>query len=275
MASRYLTSEQIDKYQNLEYTFRDRTLQGRVILISGGTGGLGTALAARLLIEQAVPVVGYRSNQGRAQTVKSKLESLYGSKVHLVEGDIYNAPDRKRYIDVASRVGEAIYGFVCFAGDPARVNFDELQSEDLARSFNTNFIGPILLAKEVGEHMIANKVEGSLVMLSSMQAVGLFERSLNYASPKAALIHACRVLAKQWSGEHNLRINVVAPGATVVGMAESSVSSGKYDGYIERKGVHHFGRPEDVAKAVRFLLEPDNYITGQVITVDGGLSLKA
>ena len=168
-----------------------------------------------------------------------------------------------------------IQGFACFVGDSARVNFDELQSDDLAKSFENNFIGPILLAKEVAEHMIAQNVEGSLVLLSSMQAVGLFERSLNYAAPKASLIHACRILAKQWSGKHNLRINIVAPGATVVGMAASSIGSGKYDGFIQRQDICRFGQPEDVARAVRFLLEPDSYVTGQVIVVDGGLSLKA
>ena len=57
-------------------------------------------------------------------------------------------------------------------------------------------------------------------------------------------------------------------------MARASVDAGKYDPYIERGVVPRFGRPEDVAKAVRLLLEPDSYITGQVLTVDGGLTLR-
>ena len=274
MAS-HLNLEQIERYKNLEFAFPEHTLRGAVILIPGGTGGLGAALVARLLIEQAIPIVGYLSNKERASHIKLKLESLYGGKVHLVEGDIRNATDRKKYIELASRFTGRIQGFACFVGDSARVNFDELQSDDLAKSFENNFIGPILLAKEVAEHMIAQNVEGSLVLLSSMQAVGLFERSLNYAAPKASLIHACRILAKQWSGKHNLRINIVAPGATVVGMAASSIGSGKYDGFIQRQDICRFGQPEDVARAVRFLLEPDSYVTGQVIVVDGDLSLKA
>jgi NAD(P)-dependent dehydrogenase (short-subunit alcohol dehydrogenase family) len=77
-------------------------------------------------------------------------------------------------------------------------------------------------------------------------------------------------LAKQWK----IRVNVVAPGANNAGMAEQSVRSGKYDSFLEKRIIPRFGRPADVARAVLFFLEPDNYLTGQVLTVDGGLSLK-
>jgi NAD(P)-dependent dehydrogenase (short-subunit alcohol dehydrogenase family) len=68
-------------------------------------------------------------------------------------------------------------------------------------------------------------------------------------------------------------VNVVAPGATVAGMARASIDAGKYDPYVER-GVIPRCPPEDVAKVVRLLLEPDSYLTGQVIVVDGGLTLR-
>lgn len=67
---------------------------------------------------------------------------------------------------------------------------------------------------------------------------------------------------------------MVAPGVTLVGMAEASLEAGKYDAYIRGGAIPRFGRPEDVARVVRLLLEPDNYLTGQVITVDGGLTLR-
>jgi len=132
----------------------------------------------------------------------------------------------------------------------------------------TNFIGPVLLARDFAA--AAGDRDASIVFISTMQGTAVFSGSTTYAAPKAALVHTARILAKQW----RIRVNVVAPGVNNAGMAEQSVQSGKYDSFIERKVIPRFGRPEDVARAVLFFLEPDNYVTGQVLTVDGGLSLK-
>ena len=74
--------------------------------------------------------------------------------------------------------------------------------------------------------------------------------------------------------DFRVKPDVVAPGVNNAGMAEQSVRSGKYDRFVESSAVPRFGRPEDVARAILFFLEPDNYMTGQVLTVDGGLTLR-
>jgi pteridine reductase len=114
---------------------------------------------------------------------------------------------------------------------------------------------------------------GAIVLISTMQAKALFPGSTAYAAQKAALQHAARILAKECRGAANIRVNVVSPGVTAAGMAEASIASGKYDRYIQEGVIARFGRAEDVARAIRFLLEPDNYITGQVLCVDGGMTL--
>jgi NAD(P)-dependent dehydrogenase (short-subunit alcohol dehydrogenase family) len=257
-----------------DFDFNEHALAGRVVLVAGGTGGLGSATVALLAREGATVVAGYRKDRGRAEALKQAVEARYKSVVYLVEGDISEPQTRERYVDAADMHGDGLYGAVCFTGDPARVKFDVVTDAEMHESMQENYIAPILLAREAAARMMKRESEGAIVMFSTMQAVAAFESSINYAGPKTAMIGAARIMAKQWGGPGGVRVNVVAPGVNRAGMALKSIESGKYDFYVNEKIISRFGRPEDVARVVRLLLEPDNYITGQVITVDGGLTLR-
>ena len=237
------------------------TLLGREIILAGGSGGIGVAAAELLAQAGARLVVSYRANTERA----ARLEPI----ARVVEADLVRAEDRRRLLDLAPR----LYGLVVFAGEPARVA-DPSQFEEVTRhSHEVNFLGPISLAREAAERMKARKEPGAIVLISTMQAMAVFPGSTAYAAPKAALLHAARILVKECRGPANVRINVVSPGVTSAGMAEASIAAGKYNRYLEDGVIARFGRAHDVARAVRFFLEPDNYITGQVLSVDGGLTL--
>ncbi len=258
------------RYERFHFDFPTRTLAGKVILAPGGAGGLGAATVALLALEGAQVVVGYRENRARAQKLAQALNKRRRGRVHLVEGDLRQPEARRKLVEEGRSLGD-IYGLVNFLGDPARADFATLDDVAMTDSLATNYITPVLLARDVALHMLKRRVAGSLVFLASMQAVAEFEGSINYAGAKAALTHAARTLARQWGA---LRVNVVAPGVTLSGMARASLESGKYDPYLRQGVIPRFGRPEDVARVVRLLLEPDNYLTGQVITVDGGLTLR-
>jgi NAD(P)-dependent dehydrogenase (short-subunit alcohol dehydrogenase family) len=274
MGSKHLDAEQLKRLAEHRYDFNRRGLAGRVVLVPGGAGGLGAAVTALLLLEGALPIVGYRSNRGRALVLQQKLQDAYGGPVGLVEGDIADPDVRQRYLDAALNVKGELYGLVVLPGDPARVKPENLDGAALRASFTANFEAPVLLARACAERMLARSTRGAIVFVSSMQGIHPFEGSLAYAGPKAALVQAARILAKEYGGGADVRVNVVAPGVTVAGMARASIDSGKYDPYVERGTIPRFGRPEDVAKVIRLLLEPDSYLTGQVITVDGGLTLR-
>ena len=257
-----------------DFDFNEHALTGKAVLVAGGTGGLGAATVALLARDGAIVVAGYSHNRERAEALKQGLEARYACQIHLIAGDISSSDVRARYVEAADSLGAGLYGMVCFIGDPARVKFEDVTDADLQDSMQKNYIAPLLLAREAANRMIKHRTNGSIVMLSSMQAVAAFESSINYAGPKTALIGAARIMAKQWGGSEGIRVNVVAPGVNRAGMALKSIEAGKYDFYIEQKIIPRFGKPEDVARVVRLLLEPDNYITGQVITVDGGLTLR-
>lgn len=234
------------------------TLAGREIVLAGGAGGIGAAVASLLSAEGARLVISYCRNERRADR--------WRASATVVQADITQAEDRARLLDAAP----VLYGLVVLTGDPARLSDP---AAAMARSHDVNYLGPILLAREAAARMKAAYTPGAIVLTGTMQAVSLFPGSTAYAAQKAALVHAARILAKECRGPAGIRVNVVSPGVTAAGMAEASIAAGKYDAYLKENVVHRFGRAEDVARAVRFLLEPDSYITGQVLAVDGGITL--
>jgi NAD(P)-dependent dehydrogenase (short-subunit alcohol dehydrogenase family) len=233
----------------------------KTLIVAGGSGGLGSAVARLAAARGYRPVIGYLRQHERAEALASELNAP------AVGGDLADTSVRQRLIHEARSAGD-LYGLAVLSGDPARVPIETASLEDLEASMRVNFAGPVLLARDFA--LALGEQDGSIVLTSTMQGIGVFTGSTVYAAPKAALVHAARILAKQWKA----RVNVVAPGVNDAGMARQSVQSGKYDSFLERKIVPRFGRPEDVARAILFFLEPDNYVTGQVLTVDGGLSLK-
>lgn len=226
------------------------SLKQREVILAGGAGGLGRASWDQLAAEGATVIASYRSHEPTDRT-------------GAIQADVTKPEDRRRLLAAAP----ALYGIVIFAGIAAR-------SEDmLAASIENNFVGPMLLAREAAEVMRTSKTPGAIVIVSTMQAAAIFPNSTAYAAPKAALNHSALILAKECRGPANIRVNVICPGVNDAGIAKSSIANGKYDRYRNEGIIPRWGKAEDVAKAVRFFLEPDNYITGQILTIDAGLTL--
>jgi NAD(P)-dependent dehydrogenase (short-subunit alcohol dehydrogenase family) len=242
-------------------------MNGKTVILAGGSGGLGAAVADDLAARGAIPVIGCKSNRDRAEALARSLFDKYGIRPPVVVGDILENSVRGELIDEAQRAG-TLYGLVPLVGQPARIPIENATDQDLVDSMRENFIGPTLLARDFAAALTG--ADGAIVFTATMQAIGVFPGSTVYAAPKAALIHTARILAKQWP----IRVNVVAPGVNSAGMAEQSVRSGKYNFYLDKRIIPRWGHPKDVARAILFFLEPDNYVTGQILTVDGGLSLK-
>src|SRR5262245_18683504 len=244
-----------------------KNLQGKTVVLAGGSGGLGAAVADDLAARGAIPVIGCKSNRDRAEALARSLFEKYGIRAPIVAGDILENSVREQLLDRAQQAG-SLYGLVSLVGHPARIPIETATDEDLVKSMRENFIGPTLLARDFSAALVG--ADGAIVFVATMQAIGVFSGSTAYAAPKAALVHTARILAKQWT----IRVNVVAPGVNDAGMAEQSVRSGKYESFLQKGVIPRFGKSSDIARAVAFFLEPDNYVTGQVLAVDGGLIVK-
>ena len=237
------------------------SLSRKQIILAGGTGGLGSAIATLLLQEGALITMSFLRQEERAHQ--------WNGRAAVVQADLTASSDRARLLDAAP----SLYGVVILTGDPARVTDASQFESAMLQSHAVNYMGPILLAREAADRMKAAATSGAIVLISTMQANALFPGSTVYAAQKEALQHAARILAKECRGAGNIRVNVVSPGVTAAGMAEASIASGKYDRFIKESIIPRFGHADDIARAVRFFLEPDNYVTGQVLCVDGGITL--
>jgi 3-oxoacyl-[acyl-carrier protein] reductase len=233
----------------------------REIVVAGGSGGIGTEVTRVLAADGAKVTISYLSNAARAG------ELAHVARVE--QADLSVADDRKRLLDSV----EELYGLVVMSGNAARPSDSETVDETMRRSHEANYVGPVLLAREAAQRMRERKTPGAIVLISTMQAAALFVNSTIYAAQKAALVHAARILAKELRGQPGIRVNVINPGIIDAGMARASIASGKYNRFLEDGTIGRLGHPRDVARGVRFLLEPDNYITGQVLSIDGGMTL--
>jgi NAD(P)-dependent dehydrogenase (short-subunit alcohol dehydrogenase family) len=237
------------------------SIRQREIIVAGGSGGIGAEVTRTLAGDGAKLTITYRSNVERAR----ELNSI----ARVEQADLTIAADRQRLLETTPE----LYGLVVMTGDPARASAAESAEDTMRRSHDNNYLGPILLAREAAELMTARTQPGAIVLISTMQAAALFPNSTMYASQKAALVHAARILAKETRGPSGVRVNVISPGIINAGMAQSSIASGKYNRFLDDGVISRFGKPKDIARAVRFLLEPDHYITGQVLCIDGGITL--
>jgi NAD(P)-dependent dehydrogenase (short-subunit alcohol dehydrogenase family) len=186
--------------------------------------------------------------------------------VTLVEADVQDDADRQRCLQAALDIKDELYGAVLLLDMldriPGRTSTQPL-----------GFRG--LMARDCAETMRRMGTRGAIVHVVP-EAVAGAENGVDPEGRRAerSLPLLTRRLAREYAVGCDIRINTVVVGPTGVGRTRSAVEAGQYDAALEHGGLTRLTRPEDAARAIRFLLEPDNHVTGQVLTVDGGLSVR-
>ena len=243
-------------------------LKGKVALVTGASRGIGRAIAIDLAKQGANVVVNYAGNEQKANEVVDEIKKL-GSDAIAVRADVANADD------VTNMVKQTVdtFGQVDILVNNAGVTKDNLlmrmKEEEWDTVINTNLKGVFLCTKAVTRQMMKQRA-GRIINISSIVGVSGNAGQANYAASKAGLIGLTKSIAREVAGR-NVRVNAVAPGFIESDMTEV-LSDKVKDAMKGQIPMKRFGMPEEIATATQFLAEQE-YMTGQVLTIDGGVSM--
>ncbi|NMG17027.1 glucose 1-dehydrogenase [Aromatoleum bremense] len=252
-----------------------RGLKEKVVIVTGAGGGIGGALVKRFC-EEGANVVACDINEASLLALTDRLKEFEGQITPLVMDITDHAGVAAKIGEVTERLGR-IDVLVNNAGWDVLKPFVETSPDFWQKLVDINLMGPLNLQHAVLPIMIA-KGGGKIVNISSDAGrVGSSGESV-YSACKGGIIAFSKTLARE-TARHNVRVNVVCPGPTDTAILRSFVGEGDvgkkiYDGLIRAIPLKRVGQPEDIPGMVAFLSSDDaNFITGQVISVSGGLTM--
>jgi 3-oxoacyl-[acyl-carrier protein] reductase len=237
------------------------SLEGKTALVTGGSRGIGRAIALELARGGAAVTVAYRSGRDEAEAVA---EECSGSAV---QADVSDPGQAKRLVDEAGEI-DILVNNAGLTRDGVLARMPDEDWEDVIR---TNLGGVFYTCRAATRGMMKRR-RGSIVNISSIVGLHGNPGQTNYSASKAGIIGFTKALAREL-GVRGVRANVVAPGYVDTRLTQVLPDELK-DAMLATTPLGRFGDPEDVAGAVRFLCSDEaSFITGEVLLVDGGLGM--
>jgi 3-oxoacyl-[acyl-carrier protein] reductase len=237
------------------------SLEGRTALVTGGSRGIGRAIAAELANAGAKVVVGYRSGAEEAEGVASEI----GGKA--IQADVSDPDEAKRLVDEAGEVDVLVNN----AGVTRDGLLVRMPDEDWRNVLDTNLGGTFNTCRAASRGMMKRR-SGAIVNISSVVGVHGNPGQTNYAASKAGIIGFTKALAREL-GSRGVRANVVAPGYISTRLTNELPEELRQT-MLANTPLGRFGEPQDIAGAVRFLCsDAATFVTGEVLLVDGGLGM--
>jgi len=243
-----------------------KRLQGKIAVVTGGSRGIGAAIALRLAQDGATVAISYNSNKAAADKVVAKIEEL-GNKAIAVKANASSQQDNQTLVNEVKKLGK-IDILVNNAAIAEMGPIDTVGIDQYERLFDTNVKG--VVASTLAALPNFND-GGRIINISSGAARASIGGFSLYSATKAALEALTRVWAQDL-GKRRITVNAVAPGTTLTEMLESAMDSNAQAMFVEKTALGRLGQPEDIADVVAFLASDDSrWVTGKTIDADGGL----
>ena len=244
-----------------------KSLLGKVALITGASRGIGRAIAVELADRGATVAINFRVRAGEAEAVRDSIRNA-GGESRLFRGDISDRVQARKVIEEVLNSCKRVDILVNNAGIRHDRSFRKMTDDDWTEVINTNLNGTFNCTSAAVPAMVDQKF-GRIVSIASFSGqAGNFGQA-NYAATKGGIIAFTKVLALELA-RYNITANVVAPGFTSTDML-GPIPEDVLAQIKARIPLQRFARPEEIAKAVAFLICDGDYITGQQINVNGGL----
>lgn len=245
-------------------------MQGKVILVTGGARRVGAATCRRLHEQDANLVIHYRSSEQEARALQTELNRIRADSVALVQGNLLDISRLPYLVDqtvahfgqLNALVNNASSFFPTPLGEITENMWDDLMGSNLK--------APLFLSQAAAPHL--RKQHGCIVNIIDIHSEWPLKRYVVYNAAKGGLASLTRSLAQELAPE--VRVNGISPGPILWPEAGEWMDEASREHIISRTLLKRMGEPDDIARAVAFLISDAPYITGQIIAVDGGRSVN-
>jgi len=240
----------------------------KTALVTGGSRGIGKAIAQKLA-ETSNVAVGYSNSKEQAVEVVNSIQAS-GGKAIAVQIDVTDNQSVEKCFELVEKELSSVEILVNNAGITKDNIFPRLKQDDWDSVIDTNLTGSFRASQRAIKGMMKNKW-GRIVFISSVAGISGNMGQSNYAASKAGMIGLAKTISKEL-GSRNITSNVIAPGYIDTDMT-SFLNDEQKEDIIGQLSIKRVGKPEDIANMVSFLCSDESeYITGQVFPVDGGLT---
>ena len=240
-------------------------MQGKVVLITGGAKRVGAAVCRRLHAAGANVMLHYRTSAGEARLLQAELNHQRKDSVALIQADLLDLAKLPSLIDQTVQIFNRLDAVVNNASSFHPTPVGEISEEDWEDLIGANLRAPLFIAQAAAPAL--KKTQGAIVNITDIHAERPLKNYVVYSVAKAGLVGLTRSLARELAPE--VRVNAVAPGP-ILWPDDEEFDELSRQRIISHTPLKREGTPEDIAKAVHFLLAEATYVTGETVNVDGG-----